>query len=190
MKQPVFRAIPALKDEQRARIVRNLGLYTTSSGRVVAEVNPDSWTSVLSSLAPEKALQNYEAMSMAKETEKDMKDFVTNVNLVVLDELGSYPKEQLTSQMVLDQLQKAYKLIEVAYHGDANQMNQAKRMFHAYMIDPQGQFLPEYVTKLTEDLTSDQALSKLKEVQAMYPEQAEMAQMYIDALTQIKANSK
>lgn len=190
MKQPVFRAVPALKDIQKARIVRNMGMYTTGNGRVVAEVQPGMWSSVLASFAPEKALASFEAMSMAKETEKDVKDFVSNVNLVVLDELSKVPKTELTSEMILDQIQTAYKLIEVAYNGEPNLQNQAKRTFHQYMIDPQGKFLPEYVDNLVQDLTSDQAIQKLKEVRSLYPANTETVNLYVQALEQIKQNSK
>lgn len=190
LKQPVFRAIPALKDIQKARIVRNMGMYTTGNGRLVAEVNPDSWNSVLLSLAPEKALADYEAMSMSKETEKDVKDLVTNVNLMFLNRLAEFPKDQITGEMLVNEIATAYKVIELAYNGEPTLLNQAKRTFHQYMFDPRGEFLPEYVETLVQDLTSEQAIQKLKETRALYPASTDTVNMFIEALEQIKQNSK
>ena len=65
------------RDWERAMIVRNLGLYITSDGRQISEVNPDAWGAVALSLAP-KSVENFWTNEEYLRKERELADKVVD----------------------------------------------------------------------------------------------------------------
>lgn len=166
----VLRIFAGYRDDEKAEIVKNLGIYPTSSGMNIAEINPDAHWAIRFSLTPMSAILY-----------RDTQEMITNDREFVDKVVGSLAKDyaswvarnpNATPEETQAEIVKMYQwLPAVLGYTRVERIEYAKKKLADYLINPDDPAVARQIKSLFQ-VSGDvhEAMLRLRLIKEQYPE--------------------
>lgn len=180
------RALPKMfagaRDFEKAMIAMNLEEYRDSNGRKIADVADTSWIPVLFSLSPEKVNDYYDSLDDVY-AQRDLIDTIAkDVNKYVLSELNTIPKEQLSTDKLLEMYDEGMQLASAMAHKNPGIQEEVRKQLLQLSMNPGEGFLAQHIDKIVRFTPIPKAVLHLERLKEKYPNAEQFIQEQIDDL--------
>ena len=171
-----------LKDYERYQIAMNFGEYRTTSGRKIADINPNAAIPILFSVPPKEVQRYYDTLDDVMDQQKSVQNVVKAVNSYLLNEMNNEPWEAMDSEKVVQFMQKGFLLVDAAFTETPNAAREAKDQLAKEFINPEKDFMQKYAMKLVNRLSPEDAVLRLKQIKQNNPEQSAVVDQLVQFL--------